>query len=93
MSKISDELRTYAEWWSDSIYTKSSAEKLRALAELIDPDGLTCHMDEDDGEIPSSIIDNLTTWFCSGCGSPIYNDMKPTYCPYCGAEVVTDDAD
>lgn len=63
------------------------------IAELIDPDGLTCHMDEDDGEIPSSIIDNLTTWFCSGCGSPIYNDMKPMYCPYCGAEVVTDDAD
>lgn len=36
MSKISDELRTYAEWWSDSIYTKSSAEKLRALADRID---------------------------------------------------------
>lgn len=36
MSKISDELRTYAEWWSDSIYTKSLAKKLRALADRID---------------------------------------------------------
>ena len=34
--KISDELRTYAEWWRNSIYTKSSAEKLRAIADRID---------------------------------------------------------
>lgn len=48
----------------------------------------TCHMDEDDYEIPSNIIGNLTTWFCSECGSPTFNDMTLTYCPYCGARVV-----
>lgn len=30
----------------------------------------------------------VVVWFCSECGSPIYNDMKPSYCLYCGAKVV-----
>lgn len=54
------------------------------LADLIDP---TCEM-EDAGDVPASVKDNLSTFFCSECGSPIYNDMSPSYCPYCGARVV-----
>lgn len=53
------------------------------LAELIDP---TCEMD-DAGDVPASVKDNLSTFFCSECGSPIYNDMTPSYCPYCGCRV------
>lgn len=57
---------------------------MRHLAELIDT---TCEMD-DAGDVPASVKDNLSTFFCSECGSPIYNDMSPSYCPYCGARVV-----
>lgn len=48
-----------------------------------------CEM-EDAGEVPESALKNLTTWFCSECGSPIYNDVKPAYCPHCGARVVSE---
>lgn len=54
------------------------------LADLID---LTCEM-EDAGDVPSFVKDNLSTFFCSECGSPVYNDMNPSYCPYCGARVI-----
>ena len=47
----------------------------------------TCHM-EYANEVPYAVLDSLGTFFCSECGSPIYNDMTPTYCPYCGAKVV-----
>lgn len=57
------------------------------LADLIDP---TCEM-EDVGDVPESVKRNLSTWSCSECGSPIYNDMTPTYCTYCGARVVSGD--
>lgn len=56
---------------------------MRHLAELIDP---TCEMD-DAGDVPASVKDNLSTFFCSECGAPIYNDMTPSYCPYCGCRV------
>lgn len=56
----------------------------RRVADLIDP---TCEMD-DAGDVPASVKDNLNTFFCSECGSPVYNDMSPSYCPYCGARVV-----
>lgn len=54
------------------------------LADLIDP---TCEMD-DAGDVPASVKDNLSTFFCSECGAPVYNDMSPSYCLYCGARVV-----
>ncbi|WP_298578737.1 hypothetical protein [uncultured Olegusella sp.] len=57
------------------------------LADLIDP---TCEI-EPAGKVPKKVADNLNTWLCSECGSPIYNDMMPTYCPYCGARVVNAD--
>lgn len=57
------------------------------LADLMDP---TCEM-EDIGDVPESVKKNLSTWSCSECGSPIYNDMTPTYCTYCGARVVSVD--
>lgn len=53
------------------------------LAELIDP---VCKM-EDAGDVPDLVKDSLSTFFCSECGSPIYNDMTPSYCPYCGRRV------
>lgn len=56
---------------------------MRHLAELIDP---TCEMD-DAGDVPASVKDNLNTFFCSECGAPVYNDMSPSYCPYCGCRV------
>lgn len=59
----------------------------KRLADLIDP---TCKV-ENAGEVPLA-KESLTTWFCSECGSPIYNDMQPSYCIYCGARVVRDEA-
>jgi rubrerythrin len=56
------------------------------LADLIDP---TCEI-EDAGDVPASVKDNLSTFFCSECGSPIYNDVSPSYCPYCGHRVVSE---
>ena len=57
---------------------------LDSLADLIDP---TCSM-KYGGHVPDSVKDALGVYFCSECGSPIYNDMEPEYCPYCGARVV-----
>ena len=57
------------------------------LADLIDP---TCKM-EAAGDVPALVKDNLGTFFCSECGSPIYNDSNPSYCLYCGARVVDDE--
>lgn len=59
----------------------------KLLADLIDP---TCEM-EDAGDVPEPAKNNLSTWSCSECGSPIYNDIHPTYCLYCGARVVSFD--
>ena len=59
------------------------AHVLERYADLIDP---TCEMD-DAGDVPASVKDNLNTFFCSECGAPIYNDMTPSYCPYCGCRV------
>ena len=56
---------------------------LPSLADLIDP---TCSM-EYGGQVPDSVKDALGVYFCSECGSPIYNDIEPEYCPYCGARV------
>lgn len=61
-------------------------DPLGTLADVIDQ---VCEM-EDAGEVPESTLKNLTTWLCSECGSPIYNDAKPAYCPYCGARVVSE---
>ena len=47
----------------------------------------TCKI-ENAGKVPENIIESETVWFCSECGSPIYNDMTPSYCIYCGAKVV-----
>lgn len=57
------------------------------LADLIDP---TCAM-EYSGYLPESVKGMLGVYFCSECGSPIYNDVEPSYCPYCGARVVSHD--
>ena len=55
------------------------------LADLIEPEPeRTCRM-EYAGEVPPSV--RYSCYFCSECGSPIYNDMEPSYCPYCGAKV------
>ena len=55
----------------------------KRVSDLIDP---TCEM-EDAGDVPASVKDNLNTFFCSECGAPVYNDMTPSYCPYCGCRV------
>lgn len=62
---------------------KTCQEALSRIADLIDP---TCEM-EDAGDVPEPVKRNLSTWLCSECGSPIYNDMTPTYCTYCGFRV------
>ena len=67
--------------------TVTSQMAAHRLADLIDP---TCEI-EPAGKVPKKVADNLNTWICSECGSPIYNDMTPTYCPYCGARVVNTD--
>lgn len=45
----------------------------------------TCEM-EYSGGVPDFV--SLDTWWCTECGSPIYNDCEPSYCEYCGAKVV-----
>ena len=64
-----------------------TCESVRDLADLIDP---TCAM-EYGGYLPESVKGMLGVYFCSECGSPIYNDVEPAYCPYCGARVVSGD--
>lgn len=71
----------------DSMHPCDYEELHNRLADLIDP---VCEI-EDAGDVPDAVKDNLTTWFCSECGSPIYNDMSPSYCLYCGARVVNAD--
>lgn len=44
----------------------------------------TCKF-ENAGDLPDIV--HPTVWFCSECGSPIYNDMKPEFCIYCGCHV------
>ena len=70
----------------NDIRIRESGRVFARLADLIDP---TCKV-ENAGEVPLA-KESLTTWFCSECGSPIYNDMQPSYCIYCGARVVSDD--
>ena len=67
----------------------SNQEVLYMLADLIDP---TCAM-EYGGYLPESVKGMLGVYFCSECGSPIYNDVEPAYCPYCGARVVSGDGE
>lgn len=66
---------------------KEAELTLERLADLIDP---TCEM-EAAGDVPALVKGSLETFFCSECGSPIYNDVNPSYCLYCGARVVSDD--
>lgn len=54
------------------------------LADLIEPEERTCNMKRSSDYFNAEV----TTWFCSECGSPIYNDVRPSYCLYCGAKVV-----
>ena len=56
------------------------------LSDLIDP---TCEM-EAAGDVPAPVKDSLETFFCSECGSPIYNDINPSYCLYCGHRSVNE---
>ena len=65
---------------------REPTDVLSRLADLIDP---TCAM-EYGGYLPESVKGMLGVYFCSECGSPIYNDVEPAYCPYCGARVVSE---
>ncbi len=58
------------------------------FADLIDRP--TCRMDTDGKRHKSEVFAECKqyVWFCSECGSPIYNDLKPSFCIYCGAKVV-----
>ena len=47
----------------------------------------TCSM-EYGGDVTESTKRVLGVYFCSECGSPIYNDCMPYYCMYCGRKVV-----
>ena len=49
-----------------------------------EPEERTCHMERASGYFNTKVI----TWFCSECGSPIYNDVEPSFCLYCGARVI-----
>lgn len=60
------------------------AAGVRRLADLIEPEERTCNMERSSDYFNTEV----TTWFCSECGSPIYNDVRPSYCLYCGAKVV-----
>lgn len=70
-------------------FNLSAEEVFTRLADLIDP---TCEM-EYGGYLPESVKGMLGVYFCSECGSPIYNDVEPAYCPYCGARVVSADGE
>lgn len=82
-----------ASWWLllHSIGCDSNSQDVafNLLADLIDP---TCAM-EYGGYLPESVKGMLGVYFCSECGSPIYNDVEPAYCPYCGARVVSGDGE
>lgn len=54
------------------------------IADLIEPEERTCNMERSSDYFNAEV----TTWFCSECGSPIYNDVRPSYCLYCGARLV-----
>lgn len=70
-------------------HMRSWCDVFERLADLIDP---TCAM-EYGGYLPESVKGMLGVYFCSECGSPIYNDVEPAYCPYCGARVVSGDGE
>lgn len=54
------------------------------LADLIEPEPeRTCTMETDSNYFNAEVV----VWFCSECGSPIYNDIEPSFCLYCGAMV------
>lgn len=69
----------------DDPWNHDSGEEVAArLADLIEPEERTCNMERSSDYFNAEV----TTWFCSECGSPIYNDVRPSYCLYCGAKVV-----
>ena len=52
------------------------------LADLIEPEERTCHMDTDgSGE-------GLHQWWCSECGGCTVAFTRPPFCSRCGAKVV-----
>jgi hypothetical protein len=71
--------------FTNSRGTYCSNDSVRRLADLIEPEPeRTCHMERASGYFNTKVI----TWFCSECGSPIYNDVEPSFCLYCGARVI-----
>ena len=46
----------------------------------------TCEM-EYGGDITPDTARVMGVYFCSECGSPIYNDYMPYFCSYCGKAV------
>ena len=66
------------------------AEALRGLDVSYLIDRPTCRMDTDGKRHKSEVFAECKqyVWFCSECGSPICNDLKPSFCIYCGAKVV-----
>ena len=46
----------------------------------------TCEM-ECGGDITPDTARVMGVYFCSECGSPIYNDCMPYFCSYCGKAV------
>lgn len=58
-------------------------EGMRALlADLIEPSAGTCRMEPSEGGI------GLKLWGCSLCGADAVSQLKPRFCPWCGAKVV-----
>lgn len=57
-----------------------------ALAEIGYVKEGTCQM-EYGGDVTEATKRVLGVYFCSECGSPIYNDCVPYYCMYCGRKV------
>ena len=79
--EMAEQLRKHNGHYYEELVNMSDSD----LADLIDP---TCNLEEVRGRIPDALLDNLTTWFCSECGSPMFNDVPPSFCPFCGARFV-----
>lgn len=75
-----EELEFAPEW--DGHTPDQAIERIGKLTRHVQ--GRTCTMATDSRYFRTEVV----VWFCSECGSPIYNDMKPSYCPHCGAKVV-----